>query len=102
MTNDELSKQQLFAKIERWLEIIFPEKFDHRPPWDNGSYKPALFEMFRESYVEGWRVHGDEILSHLRNDWSEYQRLDEDDRDKLSDICSAWSEWLYACVKMVG
>jgi hypothetical protein len=97
MTDDELSKEELFGRIEQWLSAIFPEKSDHRPPWNNGSYKPLLFAIFKESYGEGWRVHGDEIWTHLRDNWSEYQRLTEDDRDKLCDICRAWSEWLYAC-----
>jgi hypothetical protein len=101
MTDDELSKQQLFARIEQWLLFIFPTKPDHRPAWNNGSYKPQLFQIFRESYIEGRRVRGDEIWTHLQNEWSEYQRLSDEDRDKLSRICAAWGEWLYACERMI-
>ena len=56
-----------------------------------------LFSIFRESFKAGLGVDGNDILAHATENWPRYERLSENDRDRLEGICTMWGDWFYAC-----
>jgi hypothetical protein len=92
-----MTETEVLDKVTMWLEVVFPDKPAYRPSWRNGSYRPMFFAIFKDAFKADVRVDGNDILVHATDKWPHYKRLSDNDCDNLSEICTMWGDWLYAC-----
>jgi hypothetical protein len=89
-----MTELELFTGICEYLDIIFPDR-GGGPFWGQGTYRKDLFKLFAASY-DSCHLHGDQISQYLQDQWFPRRKISEGDRQAVSDICQAWSEWRYA------
>jgi hypothetical protein len=89
-----MMQPDLYRQLGGYLDDIFPDG-GGGPFWGQEPYRSDLFKLFAASH-DSCHLHGDQILEYLKDQWLPGKNLSEDDRNAVSDICQAWSEWRYA------
>ena len=93
-----MTEPEALSRICEHLEFIFPDQSDG-PYWGQEPYRSDLFQIFAASHGS-CHLHGDRIWQYLQDQWFPRKNVSDDDRQAISDICRAWSEWRYAWDKL--
>lgn len=93
-----MTEAELFPRLCEHLDLIFPDDGDG-PFWSQEPYRNDLFQLFAASH-DSCHLHGDQLWLYLQDQWFPRKRFSEEDRQAVSDICRAWSEWRYAWDKL--
>jgi hypothetical protein len=90
---DAQTRTALLAYFDR----LYPVGPGNWPDWKQEPYRAELFTILRDALQRDRHVHGVEVWVLLERDWlPRRDDVDVHDRAVLRELCSAWSEWLYA------
>jgi hypothetical protein len=90
---DAPTRTALLAHFDR----LYPAGPGHWPDWKQEPYRAELFAILRDALRRDRRVHGAEVWALLEREWLPGRDdVDGNDRAVLNELCTAWSEWLYA------